>query len=143
MEPSSLPACPPSPPTSPPPSPRAGRAERDAAYVAALKGKARTVLKAIVVVAGTSDDWSSALILDGFEKACSDSLGARCAVGGVDVVPNRRVVVVSFAVYQVGVAARCGTDSCAAGGVFRAGFAAELACLSRRFLARVARPGGV
>jgi hypothetical protein len=68
--------------------------------VAALKGQARTVLKAMAVVSGTGDGWSSAGVLDGFERACADSLGARCIVSGIDVAPARRVVV-SFTVYQV------------------------------------------
>ena len=69
--------------------------------MAALKGQARTVLKAMAVVSGTGVGWSSAGILDGFERACADSLWARCIVSGVDVAPERRSVVVSFAVYQV------------------------------------------
>ena len=55
----------------------------------------------MAVVSGTGDGWSSAGILDGFERACADSLGARCIVSGVDVAPERQSVIVSFTVYQV------------------------------------------
>ena len=54
----------------------------------------------MAVVSGTGDGWSSAGVLDGFERACADSFGARCIVSGIDVAPARRVVV-SFTVYQV------------------------------------------
>ena len=59
------------------------------------------MLKAMAVVSGTGDGWSSAGVLDGFERACADSLGARCIVSGVDVAPERQSVIVSFTVYQV------------------------------------------
>jgi ABC-type branched-subunit amino acid transport system substrate-binding protein len=74
-------------------------ARGSAAYMAALRGKARTLVKALVIVSGTAMGWSAPSMIACFERACTAALGARCVINAVDGANG--VVLVNFTVYQV------------------------------------------